>query len=145
MASEILINTGFGNGLLPDSTKRLPEPMLTNHKREMLKICIKITTTYPKCQWVKFRCCTHWCTPKSSRDNIKSTAIVSLKPDYLPHWRYEDIPLSRPMLSLYTTTNGVKSAPPSHTGWARFLLSCTQSSHRVMLASEPQTCWVAGL
>ena len=30
MASEILVNTGSGNGLLPDGTKPLPEPMLTS-------------------------------------------------------------------------------------------------------------------
>ena len=31
MMSEILVNTGSGNGLLPDGTKPLPEPMLTLH------------------------------------------------------------------------------------------------------------------
>ena len=30
MATEILVNIGSGNGLLPDGTKPLPEPMLTN-------------------------------------------------------------------------------------------------------------------
>ena len=30
MALEILVNIGSGNGLLPDGTKPLPEPMLTN-------------------------------------------------------------------------------------------------------------------
>ena len=29
MASEILTNTGQGNGLLPDCTKPLPEPIVT--------------------------------------------------------------------------------------------------------------------
>ena len=29
MATEIWINIGSGNGLLPDGTKPLPEPMLT--------------------------------------------------------------------------------------------------------------------
>ena len=28
-ATEILVNIGSGNGLLPDGTKPLPEPMLT--------------------------------------------------------------------------------------------------------------------
>ena len=27
-----LVNTGLSNGLLPDSTKPLPEPMLTYHQ-----------------------------------------------------------------------------------------------------------------
>ena len=31
-ALEILVNTGSGNGLLPDGTKPLPEPMLTYHQ-----------------------------------------------------------------------------------------------------------------
>ena len=32
MALEILVNTGSGNGLLPDGTKPLPVPMLTYHQ-----------------------------------------------------------------------------------------------------------------
>ena len=32
MAPEILVNIGSGNGLLPDGTKPLPEPMLTYHQ-----------------------------------------------------------------------------------------------------------------
>ena len=32
MATQILVNIGPGNGLLPDGTKPLPEPMLTYHK-----------------------------------------------------------------------------------------------------------------
>ena len=31
LATENLANTGSGNGLLPDSTKPIPEPMLTYH------------------------------------------------------------------------------------------------------------------
>ena len=31
MATEIQVNIGSGNGLLPDGTKPLPEPMLTDH------------------------------------------------------------------------------------------------------------------
>ena len=33
MATEIWINIGLGNGLLPDGTKPLPEQMLTDHQR----------------------------------------------------------------------------------------------------------------
>ena len=60
MATEICVNIGSDNGLLPDGTKPLPEPMLTDHQwspsdthiraisQEMLqpsitKICLKIT------------------------------------------------------------------------------------------------------
>ena len=32
MSTEIWINIGSGNGLLPDGTKPLPEPMLTDHQ-----------------------------------------------------------------------------------------------------------------
>ena len=32
MGTEILVNIGSGNGLLPDGTKPLPEPMLTDHQ-----------------------------------------------------------------------------------------------------------------
>ena len=60
MVTEILVNIGSGNGLLPDGTKPLPEPMLTDHQlspvtfilgqfhkrflnQELLKIHLKIT------------------------------------------------------------------------------------------------------
>ena len=32
MAAEIWVNIGSGNGLLPDDTKPLPEPVLTDHQ-----------------------------------------------------------------------------------------------------------------
>ena len=32
MATEIWVNIGSGNGLLPDGTKPLPEPVLTDHQ-----------------------------------------------------------------------------------------------------------------
>ena len=36
MVAQICVNIGSGNGLLPDSTKPLPEPMLTyNHVRSI--------------------------------------------------------------------------------------------------------------
>ena len=61
MALGVLVNTGSGNGLLPDGTKPLPEPMLTDHQwspvtfilgqfhkrcynhQSLTKICLKIT------------------------------------------------------------------------------------------------------
>ena len=36
MSSQIMVNTGSGNGLVPDGTKPLPEPMLTNHQWDPL-------------------------------------------------------------------------------------------------------------
>ena len=41
MVSEILVNTGSCNGLLPDGTKPLPDPMLTYH---LISFC----DIYPK-------------------------------------------------------------------------------------------------
>ena len=32
MASEILVNIGSGNGLVPNGTKPIPEPVLTYHQ-----------------------------------------------------------------------------------------------------------------
>ena len=36
MATEIWVNIGLGNGLLPDGTKPLPEPMLTDQQWSQL-------------------------------------------------------------------------------------------------------------
>ena len=38
MATQILVNIGKGNGLLPDGTKQLPEPMLTYRKYEPVRL-----------------------------------------------------------------------------------------------------------
>ena len=41
MASQNLVSIRSGNGLLPDSTKPLPEPMLLGHNvLGMMKICL---------------------------------------------------------------------------------------------------------
>ena len=39
MATEIWVNIGSGNGLLPDGTKSLPEPMLTDHQWSPAEMC----------------------------------------------------------------------------------------------------------
>ena len=36
MMAYIWVNLGSGNGLLPDGTKQLPEPMLAYHQRGSL-------------------------------------------------------------------------------------------------------------
>ena len=36
MATEIWVNIGSGNGLMPDGTKPLPEPMLTNDQWDVV-------------------------------------------------------------------------------------------------------------
>ena len=41
MAAEIWVSIGSGNGLLPDSTKPLPEPMLTDHHLKSSDIHIR--------------------------------------------------------------------------------------------------------
>ena len=72
MATEIWINIGSGNGLLPDGTKPLPEPMLTYHQSSPVAFTwgqfhtkcsiypwhefenhqFKVTATFPRGQWV---------------------------------------------------------------------------------------------
>ena len=56
MATEIWVNIGSGNGLLPDGTKPLPEPMLV--KSSDINILFenymsKISFKCPRGQWVK--------------------------------------------------------------------------------------------
>ena len=74
MATEIWVNIGSGNGLLPDGTMPLPEPMLTDHlwssvafiSVQFHKTCLnhqslksvwklqhKISFKFPRGQWVK--------------------------------------------------------------------------------------------
>ena len=36
MVSQNLVNIGPGNGLLPDDTKPLPEPMMTHHQEGLM-------------------------------------------------------------------------------------------------------------
>ena len=72
------VNTGSGNGLLPDGTKPLPQPMLTYHQRgsvafsweQFHRKCsryqfvkwvwnynfLKIISTFPRDQWVNSMC-----------------------------------------------------------------------------------------
>ena len=74
MATKIWVNIGSGNGLLPDGTKPLPEPMLTDHQwspvtfilGQFHKRCLnhqslksvwkliksKISFKFPRGQWV---------------------------------------------------------------------------------------------
>ena len=40
MATKIWVNIGSGNGLLPDGTKPLPEPMLTNPQRSQVSFIL---------------------------------------------------------------------------------------------------------
>ena len=77
MATEIWVNIGSGNGLLPAGTKPLPEPMLTGHQWSPMtfilgqfhKRCLKpsITKIYLKITCLKFHSnlpganeLTHW-------------------------------------------------------------------------------------
>ena len=38
MTSEIVVNTDLGNGLLPDGSKLLSKPMLTNHQLGLVAV-----------------------------------------------------------------------------------------------------------
>ena len=42
VASDIWLNTASGNGLLPDGTEPLPEPMLTNHQWDSVAFTLKL-------------------------------------------------------------------------------------------------------
>ena len=44
MATEIWVNIGSGNGLLPDGTKPLPEPLLNDHQWSPVKIYIRASS-----------------------------------------------------------------------------------------------------
>ena len=56
MATEIWINTGSGNGLLPDCTKPLPESMLTDSSMKSSDIHIKaISQEMPQSSITKIR------------------------------------------------------------------------------------------
>ena len=73
MATEIWVNIGSGNGFLPDGTKPIPEPMLTDHQwspvtfilrqfhkrclnhqslKSIWKLHIKISFKFHRPQWV---------------------------------------------------------------------------------------------
>ena len=41
MVTETWVNIGLGNGLLPDGTKPLPEPILTNYQSCLMGIHLK--------------------------------------------------------------------------------------------------------
>ena len=60
MATDIWVNTGSGNGLLPDGTKSLPEPMLTDHQWRPVTFILGqfhymsiISLKFPRSQWVE--------------------------------------------------------------------------------------------
>ena len=56
MATEIWVNIGSGNGLLPDGTKPLPEPMLSDHQLNPLDIHIRaISQQMPQPSITKIR------------------------------------------------------------------------------------------
>ena len=46
MATQIGVNFGSGNGLLPDGTKPLTELMLTNHHRGLVACTINMSWIY---------------------------------------------------------------------------------------------------
>ena len=91
MATEIWVNIGSGNGLLPDGTKPLPEPRLTNYQRglvafiwfiwgEFHRECsgdlslIWVWKLSPWCQWD-----THCSATSSSIDFLLNTDFANQK------------------------------------------------------------------
>ena len=61
MATKIWVNIGSGNGLLPDSTKPLPEPVLTYH------MCGPVTLIWGQ---FHYRYLSHW--PLNQLENYSS-------------------------------------------------------------------------
>ena len=56
MATWILVNIGSGNGLLPDGTKPLPEPLLTDHQWSPVTFILgQFHKRCLNCQWQKIR------------------------------------------------------------------------------------------
>ena len=56
MATWILVNIGSGNGLLPDGTKPLPEPLLTDHQWSPVAFILgQFHKRCLNCQWQKIR------------------------------------------------------------------------------------------
>ena len=64
MATEIWVNIGLGNGLVPGGTKPLPEPVLTDHQRSPVTFILRaisqeipqpsITKIHLKMTYLKF-------------------------------------------------------------------------------------------
>ena len=55
MATEIWVNIGSGNGLLPDGTKPLPEPMLTFHNLSPVTFILGLFQEMPQRSVTKIR------------------------------------------------------------------------------------------
>ena len=51
MAAQLWLNIGSGNGLLPDGTKPLPEPMLSCHQR--CSVAFTLEQFHKKCSWTQ--------------------------------------------------------------------------------------------
>ena len=77
MATEIWVNIGSGNGLLPHGTKPLPDPMLTIISENYISI---ISFKFPRGQWVNLsfhELCLPWMNSSKSCSNY-----TSIKLDY---------------------------------------------------------------
>ena len=54
MVSQIWVNIGSGNGLVPDGAKPLPEPMLTSHRR--CSVAFSWEHLSKNCSWICNMC-----------------------------------------------------------------------------------------
>ena len=111
MVTKMWVNIGSGNGLMPDGTKPLPEPVLTDHYWSPMtfilgqfhKKCLnhqslksvwnyisKISFKFPRDQWVNT-----W-RPEQIADNLLPTFSIPWLlipwlctwPGHQKHWRY---------------------------------------------------------
>ena len=145
MATEIWVNIGSGNGLLPDGTKPLPEPMLTDHQwspsdihirailqempqrhqslNSIWKLYIQTFIKFPRGQWV----------------NLHHRTLR--KPDklYMKHWHETE----------HLNNTAGKTAPratPIHV-WKKDIQSLThislQTTFSNTLRPEPNGCLFA--
>ena len=78
MATEIWVNIGSDNGLLPNGTKPLPVPLFT--QPSIIKICLKITylelhSNFPGASELKCRLDIYVSTSVVVVESVKTTSI----------------------------------------------------------------------
>ena len=141
----ILVNTGWGNGLLADGTNPLPEPMLTSHSQvlwhshesnftaraqapnrynEFKNYIFKITVTSPQGQWINYWTCI------VRKQDIKSKIVkllITKQPLKQIWWRAYTVQISKKW-SIFSCQNhmscGMFSLIPKSDSYPAFFLCC---------------------
>ena len=103
MTSKIWINVGSGNGLLPDDTKPLPEPMLTYHQLGPIKfIWWQFYKRYPAIN--------HFFVWKSLPSNLP----VDIELDHIPPGLFSSV--VNPVTPLFNTLTKLQWRHNEHDG-----------------------------